>query len=84
MQALGLGKPAITFANPRDRRSRFNDEQMLFGEARTVVPAEVPAIGSALRKLLGDDEERRRLANIARQRIGGPGAMHAILDALVG
>ena len=84
VQALGLGKPAITFVNPRDRRSRFNDEQMLFGEARTVVPAEAPAVGAALRKLLGDDEERRRLANIGRQRIGGPGAMQAIIEALVG
>lgn len=83
VQALGLGKPAITFVNPRDRRSRFNDEQMLFGDARVVVPAEVPAIGSALRKLISDDDERRRLANIGRQRIGGPGAMQAILDALV-
>ena len=84
VQALGLGKPVITFVNPRDRRSRFDDEQMLFGDARTVVPAEAPAIGTALRKLLSDDEERRRLANIGRQRIGGPGAMQAILDALVG
>ena len=84
VQALGLGKPAITFVNQRDRRSRFNDEQMLFGEARTVVPAEAPAVGAALRKLLGDDEERRRLANIGRQRIGGPGAMQAIVEALVG
>ena len=83
VQALGLGKPAITFVNPRDRRSRFADEQMLFGEARIVVPAEAPAIGTALRRLLGDDEERRRLGNIGRQRIGGPGAMHAILDELV-
>lgn len=84
VQALGLGKPAITFVNPRDRRSRFTDEQMLFGDARTVVTADGPAVGAALRKLLGDDEERRRLANIGRQRIGGPGAMHAIIDALMG
>ena len=84
VQALGLGKPAITFVNPRDRRSRFNDEQMLFGEARTVVPAEALAVGAALRRLLGDDEERRRLANVGRQRIGGPGAMAAIIEALVG
>ena len=83
VQALGLGKPVITFVNARDRRSRFTDEQMLFGEARTVVPAEAPAIGAALRKLLEDDEERRRLANVGRQRIGGPGAMQAIIDALV-
>ena len=82
VQALGLGRPAITFVNPRDRRSRFRDEQQLFGEARTVVTAEAPAIATALRTLLGDDEERRRLANIGRQRIGGPGAMQAIIDAL--
>jgi uncharacterized protein (TIGR03492 family) len=84
VQALGLGKPAITFVNARDRRSRFTDEQMLFGEARTVVTADAPAIGAALRALLTNDEERRRLANIGRQRIGGPGAMHAIIDALMG
>lgn len=84
VQALGLGKPVITFVNPRDRRSRFTDEQMLFGEARTVVIASAPAIGAALRTLLADDEERRRLANIGRQRIGGPGAMQAIIEALTG
>ena len=83
VQSLGLGKPVITFINPRDRRSRFTDEQMLFGEARTVVTPEAPAIGAALAKLLGDDEERRRLANVGRQRIGGPGAMQAIVEALV-
>ncbi|WDQ97569.1 glycosyltransferase [Devosia sp. J2-20] len=82
VQALGLGKPAITFVNPRDRRSRFNDEQKLFGEARTVVPAEAAAIGAALRGLLENDEERRRQAAIGRQNIGGPGAMQAILEAI--
>ncbi|SEP84791.1 conserved hypothetical protein [Devosia sp. YR412] len=83
VQSLGMGRPVITFINPRDRRSRFTDEQMLFGEARTVVPPEAPAIGAALANLLSDDDERRRLANIGRQRIGGPGAMAAIVDALV-
>lgn len=83
VQSLGLGKPAITFINPRDRRSRFTDEQMLFSEARTVVMPDAAAIGAALGKLLSDDDERRRLANVGRQRIGGPGAMEAIVDALV-
>ena len=82
VQALGLGKPAITFINARDRRSRFTDEQMLFGDARTVVMAEAPAISAALKRLLSDEEERRRLANVGRQRIGGPGAMQAIMDAI--
>jgi uncharacterized protein (TIGR03492 family) len=82
VQALGLGKPVITFINPRDRRSRFNDEQMLFGEARVVVPAETQAVGAALRTLLDSEEERRRLGAIGRRNIGGPGAIDAILDAL--
>lgn len=82
VQALGLGKPAITFVNARDRRSRFDDEQMLFGDARVVVPAQTNAIGTALAKLLADGEERRRLGAVGRQRIGGPGAIDAILAAL--
>jgi uncharacterized protein (TIGR03492 family) len=83
VQALGSGKPAITFINERDRRSRFRDEQALFGEARIVVPAETSAIGSALRKLLEDKAECKRLGDIGQQRIGGPGAIDAILAELV-
>ncbi|WEK03091.1 MAG: hypothetical protein P0Y65_12855 [Candidatus Devosia phytovorans] len=83
VQSLGLGKPVITFINPRDRRSRFIDEQMLFGDARTVVPPEAGAVGAALQKLLSDDTERARLGEIGRQRIGGPGAISAVIEALV-
>ena len=82
IQALGLGKPVITFIRRRDRRSRFRDEQMLFGDARCAVPAEIPAIGAALRHLLEDGGERRRLGALGRQRIGGPGAIDTILDVL--
>ena len=83
IQALGSGKPAITFINPRDRRSRFDDEQILFGDARTVVPAEAQAIGAALRKLLESEDERHRLGAIGQHRIGPPGAMEKIVTALV-
>lgn len=83
VQALGLGKPVITFINPRDRRSRFRDEQGLFGEARVVVNAEADEVAGALRRLLSDDQERIRLGAIGRQRIGGPGAIDVILEALV-
>ena len=84
VQALGLGIPAITFVNPRDRRSRFRDEQVLFGEARVVVPAEADAVGDALRQLLAEPADRMRLGRIGRERIGGPGAIDAIIGALVG
>lgn len=83
VQALGLGKPAITFINPRDRRSRFRDEQGLFGDARVVVNANAGPIAEALRLLLDNQQERLRLAAIGRERIGGPGAIDAILEALV-
>lgn len=79
IQSLGLGKPAITFINARDRRSRFTDEQNLFGEARRVTEARAVDISEALRDLLTNTSERLRLAEIGRDRIGGPGAMEAIV-----
>ena len=82
VQALGLGKPVITFVNPRDRRSRFEDEQRLFGEARVVVDADVEAVSGALLGLLRDGGRRERLGAIGRERIGGPGALEEILRAL--
>jgi uncharacterized protein (TIGR03492 family) len=82
VQALGLGKPVITFVNPRDRRSRFEDEQKLFGPARVVVDAEIGNVAMVLNDLLGDANERARLGAIGRERIGGPGALNAILVAL--
>lgn len=82
VQSLGMGKPVICFINFRDRRSRFTDEQNLFGAARVVVDANEAAVGQALKELLENGEERSRLAAIGRERIGGPGAMEAILAAL--
>ncbi|KKB76583.1 hypothetical protein VW35_17585 [Devosia soli] len=79
IQSLGLGRPAITFINPRDRRSRFADEQNLFGEARIVVEPKAEEIATALRRLLTDTVERTRLGQVGQDRIGGPGAMEAIL-----
>ncbi|MDB5537229.1 MAG: hypothetical protein JWQ65_2104 [Devosia sp.] len=83
VQALGLGIPAITFLNPRDRRSRFRDEQTLFGDARVVVPAEADAVCNALSKLLSEPAERMRLGRMGRERIGEPGAVNAIIETLV-
>lgn len=82
IQSLGLGKPVITFINARDRRSRFEDEQKLFGAARVVVDAEIGNVAQALKDLLADKGERERLGEIGRARIGGPGALSAILSAL--
>ena len=82
VQALGMGKPVITFINPRDRRSRFEDEQRLFGGARVVVEAQAGQVGAALARLLEDEPQRTRLGSIGRERIGGPGALGQIVSAL--
>jgi uncharacterized protein (TIGR03492 family) len=82
-QALGLGRPSITFVSSSDRRSRFEAEQRYFGPARIETAATPESIAAALRRLLEDDAERRRLADIGRERVGGPGAIHAIIDALL-
>lgn len=79
VQSLGLGRPVITFINQRDRRSRFTDEQNLFGEARIVVEPKPADIATVLRRLLADETERQLLAQIGRERIGGPGALEAIV-----
>lgn len=82
VQALGLGKPVVTFMNERDRRSRFRDEQQLFGDARVVTEASPDAIVHALDGLLSDEPARLRLGALGQERIGGPGAIDQILAAL--
>ena len=83
IQALGLGKPVLTFINPRDRAGRVRDESALFGEARMVVPPTPDAIAMALERLLADSAERLRLGEIGKSRIGGRGAIHAIIEAIL-
>lgn len=84
IQALGLGRPAITFVNPRDRSSRFADESALFGAARTVVAPDAEAIAAALEALLRDGAERERLSILGRSRVGGTGAIDAIINEIAG
>ncbi|MEP7240144.1 MAG: hypothetical protein ABI697_04595 [Devosia sp.] len=82
VQAIGLGRPAITFQNADDRASRFADENRLFGDARQVVRADATAIAAKLAALLSDPAERDRLADIGRVRVGPPGALAAIIEEL--
>jgi uncharacterized protein (TIGR03492 family) len=82
IQSLGLGKPAITFINQRDRRSRFEDEQQLFGDARIVVDAEIDQLGSAIIRLINNPDLRMRLGAIGQNNIGGQGALTAIMNSL--
>lgn len=82
IQALGSGRPVITFTRPTDRMKRFHEENRLFGEARLLVAADATRIAQLLRTLLASPDELARLGAVGRARIGGPGAIGAIIDSL--
>jgi uncharacterized protein (TIGR03492 family) len=82
VQALGLGRPVITFARDTERMQRFVDENRLFGEARIILPAEAQRIAAEVERLLGDTAERKRLGELGRARIGAPGVIHEIIAAI--
>jgi uncharacterized protein (TIGR03492 family) len=82
IQALGLGRPVITFVRETDRMKRFTDENMLFGDARIIVSPEPASIGEILKRLLADTPERERLSAIGKAAIGGPGVISQVIETL--
>lgn len=82
IQSLGLGKPVITFVRKGERLKRFLEENRLFGEARLIVDADPAPLSEMIARLLSDPAELVRLGAIGRERIGGPGAIDAIIDSL--
>lgn len=82
IQAIGVGKPAITFQTSEDRPSRFRQESRLFGDGRIAVAAEPQAIAKAIELLATDPAERLRRGTAGRERIGPPGAIKAIIDEI--
>lgn len=82
IQALGMGRPVITFTRETDRMKRYIEENRLFGEARRIVPAEKEKIAEAVRRLLAEPAEVERLGAIGKERIGGPGVIEEIIGVL--
>jgi uncharacterized protein (TIGR03492 family) len=82
IQAIGLGRPVITFNAVSDRPKRVRDEQRLFGDAWIRVPGNPGPISRAITRLLRDSALRARLGTLGRDRIGGPGAMTAVIEEL--
>lgn len=83
-QALGLGKPVITFDRADNRPKRMADEQSLMGEARILTEETAVRLAEALQELLGNEEARARLGDIGRHRLGGPGTIDAVRVMLEG
>jgi uncharacterized protein (TIGR03492 family) len=82
-QALGLGKPVITYYPPEHRKKRMDDEQALMGEARILLPPDPNMIARETIRLLRDSKERVRLGEIGRERLGGPGTLDAVIQELL-
>jgi len=82
VQALGLGKPVISFTRPNDRMSRHRDESALFGEARILIPQDTMNFCQVMSGLLRDPAERARRGAIGMNRIGPSGAIDAIIAEL--
>ena len=82
IQALGSGKPVVTFTRPTDRLKRFREENLLFGEARLLVPDRPAEIAALVSSLLSTPQELARLGAIGRERIGGPGAIDEVISAI--
>lgn len=78
-QALGLGKPVITYFPIQHRKKRMEDEQALMGEARLLLPPDPDLIAQGAARLLDDPVERERLGAIGRQRLGKQGTLAAII-----
>jgi hypothetical protein len=82
VQALGLGRPVVTFVRDTARSQRFADEGQLFGDARIVVPAEPGRIAAEVDRLLRDPAECKRLGEQGRQRVGSGGVLARVVAAL--
>jgi uncharacterized protein (TIGR03492 family) len=82
-QAMGLGKPVVSFIMPGDRQKRLRDEALFAGEARIMCPRDPVAIAAELSILLADPAERARRGRIGRARMGPPGAIKSILREIL-
>jgi uncharacterized protein (TIGR03492 family) len=83
-QAVGLGKPLITFPTPGVMGPRYVKMKMqFFGLSARMVPPKTEEIARAVRELLRDEELRGGMASAGRERMGRPGASRAIAREII-
>jgi uncharacterized protein (TIGR03492 family) len=83
LQAIGLGRPVITFTSGHSRKVRRQRVSALAGEGRVLLERDAELMAGQVAGLLADPAERRRRGDIGRERIGPPGAIDAIIEELL-
>ncbi len=83
LQALGLGKPVISFIEEHDRPKRTEDRKKLAGESRVFVTHNIDELSAEIKKLLLDENERDRMGEIGQARIGTRGTLEAVLAGII-
>jgi uncharacterized protein (TIGR03492 family) len=84
-QAVGLGKPVVTFVGrgPQFTRKFVRTQKKLLGDSISVVESGPETVAKELLAILRDDARRARMAGIGRERMGEPGAVQRITAAII-
>jgi uncharacterized protein (TIGR03492 family) len=82
LQAIGLGKPVVSFHAEGSTDRRMARNEALAGDARIFTPRDPDAMAAAVARLLADPDDRARRGAIGRERMGPPGAIPAIIEEL--
>lgn len=82
LQALGLGKPVVSFLAEEARETRRRRIAALTGDSRIVTERAPAVLAAELSRLLADDADRLRRGALGRERMGPPGAIAAIIEEL--
>ncbi|MCF6343956.1 MAG: hypothetical protein L3J15_04665 [Devosiaceae bacterium] len=83
LQALGIGKPAISFIEDNDRPKRTSDRKKLAGDSRVFVSQDADELAHAMKNLLGDKKQRDRMGEIGKSRIGSSGTLAAVISDII-
>jgi uncharacterized protein (TIGR03492 family) len=83
LQAIGLGKPVISFHAEGSTAKRMARNEALAGDARIFTPREPDAMAAEIARLLADPDDRARRGAIGRERMGQPGAIAAVIEELL-
>jgi uncharacterized protein (TIGR03492 family) len=83
-QAVGLGKPVVTFPTAGTQDAAYVRMKMrFFGESAVAVARDPAVVARAILDILNDPDRAARMAAAGRQRMGVPGASAVIAAAVL-